>query len=181
MEKKVCIFCGARRGNDPTLIEEVKRLSQQLAANNIALVYGGGAVGLMGVAADAALAAGGEVIGVIPGFLDKKEILHPGISETIRVDDLFQRKAKMIEASDAFITLPGGMGTFDELLEVLTWKQLGQLDKPIALFNYENYFASLHNTLSSAATAGFYDMSYLDEVIIEEDAVTLVSRLLAEI
>ena len=181
MINKVCIFCGARRGNDPLLVDQVTRLAQQLAAKKIDLVYGGGAVGLMGVAADAALAAGGKVIGIIPGFLDKKEVLHPDITETIRVADLFQRKAKMIEVSDAFITLPGGMGTFDELLEILTWRQLGQLDKPVALFNYQKYFAPLYQMLTNAANAGFYDMSYLQNIILEESIDGLLTRLLPEV
>ena len=181
MTKKVCLFCGARRGNDPVLIEQTAQFAEHLVANDVTLVYGGGAVGLMGVAADSALAAGGRVIGVIPNFLDKKEILHPHISETYRVADLFQRKAKMIEISDAFITLPGGMGTFDELLEIMTWRQLGQIDKPLGVFNYADYFTPFFKLLSQAETSGFYDTANLQSIIVGDDFRELTSRLLAEI
>ena len=179
MSGSVCIFCGARRGNDPELVKQVQQLARDLATRNINLVYGGGAVGLMGVAADAALEAGGTVIGVIPEFLDKHEIVHPHITQTLRVNDLFERKTKMIELSDAFITLPGGMGTFDELLEVLTWQQLGQLDKPLGLFNYEAYFEPFIKLLGNAESAGFYDMDYFQHVVVSDKVSELMNRLLA--
>lgn len=181
MSAAVCIFCGARRGNDPVLVEQVQQLARDLAKQGITLVYGGGAVGLMGVAADAALAAGGKVVGVIPGFLDKREIVHPDLTQTIRVNNLFDRKTKMIELSDAFITLPGGMGTFDELLEVLTWQQLGQLDKPIGLFNYQGYFEPFIQMLTKAESAGFYDMDYFQQVVINDQVSELNKHILARI
>ena len=181
MSTAVCIFCGARRGNDPVLVQQVQQLARDLAQQGITLVYGGGAVGLMGVAADAALAAGGKVVGVIPGFLDKREIVHPDLTQTIRVNNLFERKTKMIELSDAFITLPGGMGTFDELLEVLTWQQLGQLDKPIGLFNYQDYFEPFIQMLTKAESAGFYDMDYFQQVVVNDQVSELSKYILARI
>ncbi|MGR8947789.1 MAG: LOG family protein [Gammaproteobacteria bacterium] len=181
MPKRICIFCGARSGNDTELVSQVRQLAGTFVANEFTLVYGGGAVGLMGVAADAVLAAGGEVIGVIPGFLAKQEILHPKLSETVLVSDLFERKAKMIALSDAFVCLPGGMGTYDELLEVLTWRQLNQTTKPIAMFNYNGYFEPLFEMLRKAAAAEFYDMKYLDDVIVSTTIGDMNSKLLSAI
>ncbi len=179
--KHLCVFCGARQGNDPELLEPIKKFATSLVANNIGLVYGGGAVGLMGITADAVLDAGGEVVGIIPSFLASQEILHPKISETIIVSDLFERKAQMIARSDGFVCLPGGMGTYDELLEILTWRQLHQTVKPVAIYNYRDYFAPLLDMLSKAADAGFYDMANLDEVIISEDIDMINAKILGAI
>ena len=174
---ELCVFCGARNGHDPKLIASVDQFGQKMVTNDIGLVYGGGSTGLMGTIADSVIRAGGRVTGIIPDFLAYDEVLHQSLDKTIIVSDLFERKTRMIEVSDAFVALPGGMGTFDELLEVFTWQQLNQLHKPIAIFNYEHYFDPLLSLLEHAATAGFYDMAYLDDVIISSDAVELISQL----
>ena len=174
---QLCVFCGARLGNDSDVIAAVENFGRQMAERDIGLVYGGGAAGLMGVIADAVLSAGGRVTGIIPGFLAKDEILHRRISETILVADLFERKSKMMTMSDGFVALPGGMGTFDELLEVFTWRQLNQITKPTAVFNYNDYFDPMFELLRHAATAGFYDLAYLDYVIVSADPSYLLDSL----
>ncbi len=174
----LCVFCGARHGNDPDVISAVSDFGRQMVASNIGLVYGGGSTGLMGVIADSVLKAGGRVTGIIPDFLAHEEVLHQSIDKTMIVADLFERKTKMIQRSDAFVALPGGMGTFDELLEVFTWRQLNQLRIPIGIFNYQQYFDPLIALLTHAETAGFYDMAYLDEVIITSEPAELIAQLL---
>lgn len=175
----ICVFCGAHEGTDQQIILQTRRLGEELANREIGLVYGGGGVGLMGIVADAAIAAGGEVTGIIPEFLAHEEVLHQGLSKTILVGDLFERKAKMILHSDAFITLPGGMGTLDELLEILTWRQLHQINKPIGILNINDYFDPLLIMLEHAANLGFYDLSYLAEVIVEHDVDVLLDNLIS--
>ena len=177
-DKRICVFCGASPGTDPELFETIGQFARAIVARRIGLVYGGGAVGLMGVTADAVLAAGGEVTGIIPDFLAKHEILHPNITETIVVSDLFERKAKMITLSDGFVCFPGGMGTYDELLEILTWRQLHQTDKPVAIYNHRGYFDPLLDMLSKAESAGFYDLSNLNEVIISEKIEMINSKII---
>lgn len=157
MKAYLGVFCGARAGHDPQHTILARAVGTQLAAAGWGLVYGGGKVGLMGAVADAALAAGAEVIGVIPEFLYRREILHTGLTRCHAVNTLLERKALMLELSTAFLSLPGGLGTFDELLEVMAWRQLGQLDKPIAVLDYAGYFAPFLGMLDAAITAGFLD------------------------
>jgi uncharacterized protein (TIGR00730 family) len=135
-----------------------------IASAGWGLVYGGGRVGLMGLVADAAIAAGGEVIGVIPGFLNRREILHPGLTQCHAVESLLERKALMIELSTAFLALPGGLGTFDELLEVMAWRQLGQLDKAIGVLDAGGYFKPFLSMLTSAIEGGFLEQEELDRL-----------------
>ena len=129
--RSICVFCGARPGHDPAHAAAAVTLGRTLAEQGIRLVYGGGAVGLMGIVADAALAAGGEVIGIIPQSLEHSEIGHSGLTRLEVVDGMHARKARMAELSDAFIALPGGLGTLEELFEVWTWGQLGYHQKPL--------------------------------------------------
>ncbi len=129
----VAVFCGSRVGRLPPFRANATALGHGLAEAGLRLVYGGGRVGLMGALADAALAAGGEVIGVIPEFLTRLEVAHDGVSELIVTDSMHDRKRRMFEMADAFVTLPGGLGTLDETMEILTWRQLGLHDKPILL------------------------------------------------
>ena len=136
-----------------------------IASAGWGLVYGGGRVGLMGLVADAALAAGGEVIGVIPGFLHRREIVHSELTECHAVESLLERKALMLDLSTAFLALPGGLGTFDELLEVMAWRQLGQLDKTIALLDAGGYFAPFMSMLNGAIEAGFLDQGESDRLV----------------
>lgn len=177
---ELCVFCGARLGIDTSVVSAVENFGHEMAQRDVGLVYGGGAAGLMGVIADAVLSAGGRVTGIIPDFLAKDEILHGSITETIIVADLFERKSKMMTMSDAFVALPGGMGTFDELLEVFTWRQLNRMSKPTAVFNHNEYFEPMFELLRHAATAGFYDLAYLDDIIISADPNQLLDSLSAK-
>ncbi|MCP8465235.1 TIGR00730 family Rossman fold protein [Pseudomonas sp. ZM23] len=141
--RSICVFCGASPGASPIYQETAEALGRHLAERGIRLVYGGGAVGLMGMVADAALAAGGEVIGIIPQSLKEAEIGHKGLTRLEVVDGMHARKARMAELSDAFIALPGGLGTLEELFEVWTWGQLGYHGKPLGLLEVNGFFDPL--------------------------------------
>lgn len=141
--KAVCVFCGSSHGSHPGHQEAAREFGAMLAHERLTLVYGGGHVGLMGVIADATLAVGGRVVGVIPQFMMEKELAHPRLTELIVVDSMHTRKAVMAERSDAFVALPGGFGTGDELFEILTWRQLHLHAKPIAVLNSAGYFDAL--------------------------------------
>ena len=141
--KTLCVYCGSNAGSNPSYAELARALGARLAADNIALVYGGGNVGLMGLAADAALAAGGEVIGVIPEQLVTWEVAHKGLTRLEVVANMHERKMRMFDLSDAFVALPGGFGTLDEMFEMLTWRQLGIGDKPCAFLDVDDFYAPL--------------------------------------
>jgi len=141
--RRICVFCGSRDGRTPSWRNAATELGTAIAASGIELVYGGGGRGMMGAVADAALAAQGRVIGVIPRDLFQREFLHDGLAELHAVDDMLERKALMAKLSDGFISLPGGIGTMDELFEMWTWTQLGIHDKPSVLLNVEGYYDSL--------------------------------------
>ena len=141
--RSVCVYCGSNTGSRPVYAERAAALGTGLAQQGLALVYGGGNVGLMGIAADAALAAGGEVIGVIPEQLVGWEVAHRGLSKLEIVANMHERKARMFDLSDAFVALPGGFGTMDEMFEMLTWRQLGIGDKPCAFLDVEGFYAPL--------------------------------------
>ena len=158
--KSICVFCGSRSGGNPLYAAAAREVGAYLAHNNIQLVYGGGDVGLMGMLADSALEAGGEVSGVITRSLLEKEVGHQGLSELHIVETMHERKAKMVDLSDAFIALPGGFGTFDELFEVLTWRQLGIHDKPIGILNVEGYFDSLLNFVDYMVAENFLHQAH---------------------
>jgi uncharacterized protein (TIGR00730 family) len=140
MPKSVCVFCGSQYGADPVHRRVAMQLGETLGTAGIAVIYGGGHVGLMGAVADSAMAAGGEVIGLIPTRLLEREVGHRAITELITTPDMFERKRQMIDRADAFVILPGGLGTLDELLEVVTLRQLGYHDKPIILVNLGGYW-----------------------------------------
>lgn len=140
--RSICVFCGASRGTNPVYEQAAQYLGRTLAANGIRLVYGGGAVGLMGVVADATMAAGGEVIGIIPQSLKDAEVGHTGLSRLEVVDGMHARKARMAELADAFIALPGGLGTLEELFEVWTWGQLGYHPKPLGLLDVNHFYTA---------------------------------------
>lgn len=166
---RICVFCGSSAGDRPEFSAAARRLGATLAGRDLGLVYGGASVGLMGVLADAALAAGGEVIGVIPAALVSKEIAHSGLSELVVVDSMHQRKARMAELADGFIALPGGMGTMEETFEVLTWAQLGIHQKPCALLNAAGYFSPLLSFLDSAVQRGFLRRQHRDMLLVSSD------------
>jgi uncharacterized protein (TIGR00730 family) len=175
--RRICVFCGASSGRSPAYAGAARELGSELAARGIALVYGGGRVGLMGAVADAALARGGEVVGVIPQELVDRELAHGGLSELHVVASLHERKALMAELSDAFVALPGGFGTLDELLEQLTWSQLGLHDKPIGLYDVEEYWRPLVALARHATDEGFVREADLAAIAIGTDAVGLLDRL----
>jgi len=153
--RSICVFCGANRGANPRYAAAAAVTGERLASLGIQLVYGGSRGGLMGSLADAALAAGGRVVGVIPRGLVDRELAHPDLSELLIVDTLHERKAKMAELADAFIALPGGLGTLEELAEVLSWAQLDLHTKPIGLLDVGDYFAALEAFLDHAVAEGF--------------------------
>ncbi|PYN98692.1 MAG: TIGR00730 family Rossman fold protein [Candidatus Rokuibacteriota bacterium] len=153
--KRVCVFAGSSVGGRPAYAEAAQRLAEALVGRGLGIVYGGGSVGLMGVLADAALAAGGEVIGVIPGPLASRELAHAGLTRMHVVPSMHERKALMASLVDGFIALPGGLGTFEETLEILTWSHLGIHRKPIGVLNVEGYFDGLRRFLDHAVAEGF--------------------------
>lgn len=172
--KRICVFCGSSSGNLPDFSERTRALGETLVLRGYGLVYGGASVGLMGVLADAVLARGGEVIGIIPGALADKEIAHSGLSELVVVDSMHERKGKMVELSDGFIALPGGMGTLEEMFEVLTWAQLGIHRKPCGLLDVRGYFFPLLNFLDEAVIRGFLRPHHRDMVLVSGDADELL-------
>ncbi|WP_454256167.1 LOG family protein [Pseudomonas sp. Marseille-Q8238] len=177
--KSVCVFCGASTGLNPVYREAAEALGRALATRGLTLVYGGGAVGLMGVVADAALAAGGEVIGIIPQSLQHAEIGHPGLSRLEVVDGMHARKARMAELADAFIALPGGLGTLEELFEVWTWGQLGYHSKPLGLFDANGFYQQLSGFLDHLVGEGFVRSHHRGMLQRSESAEALLDLLAA--
>lgn len=173
------MYCGAAVGLSPAYRRGAEVLGTELANQGIELVYGGGNVGLMGVVANAVLAGGGHVIGVIPQDLMNKELGHTGIQDLRVVDTMHQRKAMMSELSDAFITMPGGFGTLEELFEMITWLKLGVHSKPCALYNVDSYFNSLIEFLNHVSKEGFLTVEDKALLIVEDKPVTLIERLRA--
>lgn len=178
---KLCVFCGSKKGNDPRWAEAAARLGTELARRGVGLVYGGGGTGMMGVLADAVLAAKGEVIGVIPARLVVAEVAHGGLERLEIVQTMHERKARMEELSDAFMALPGGYGTLDELFEILTWAQLGLHQKPIGLCNVAGYFDPLVRWIEKAQADGFLHARHRALLKIEDDPLRLLDRLAAAI
>ncbi|MBS1097300.1 TIGR00730 family Rossman fold protein [Gluconobacter sphaericus] len=175
--RSCAVFCGSRFGNSPVYAEGAKEIGTALARHGITLVYGGGHVGLMGAVADAALQAGGKVIGVIPEFLHAREVMHKGVTQLEVTPDMHTRKARMFELSDAYIIIPGGLGTFDELMEIMTWKQLGLHQEPIYIVNIGGWATSLVNTLNDAVDQGFADPSARKLFTVVEDVPALMQHL----
>lgn len=172
---KIAIYCGSAEGSSPDYVNSVKALGEYLAQQGVDVVYGGGNVGLMGIIANAALQAGGKVVGVIPTHLASKEIAHTGLTELHLVANMHERKAKMSELADAFVALPGGVGTLEEMFEVWTWGQLGLHDKPCAFYNIKGFYDPLFTMLESMQRAGFVKQSYIDMVIKVSTPEALVS------
>ncbi len=155
--RSVVVFCGSRVGHDPAWRGAAEALGRGLASSGIRLIYGGGRVGLMGAVADGALAAGGSVTGIIPDFLRMREVAHPGVTDLLVTDTMHRRKALMFEHADAFVTLPGGLGTLDETIEIITWRQLGLHDRPLLIANINGWATDLLALLNSFVTDGFTD------------------------
>lgn len=153
--KALAVFCGSRVGTDPAHGAAAEKLGRLMVERRIRLIFGGGSVGLMGVLADAVLAAGGEAVGVIPDFLLRYEVAHRNLTELTVVDGMHARKRRMFDLADGFIVLPGGLGTLDEMIEIVTWKQLGLHTKPIVVVDVAGYWASFKMLLESVVTGGF--------------------------
>lgn len=178
---RLCVFCGSRHGRNERYREVAAELGRDLAERKIGVVYGGGDVGLMGTLADAALAAGGEVLGVIPRMLVEKEVAHQGITELHVVETMLERKERLAELSDAFLALPGGLGTMDELFEVLTWAQLEVHDKPSGLLNLDGYYDDLVRLLDRFLEQDFVTRKGRELLAIERELPALLKRLLPQV
>ncbi len=177
--ERICVFCGSSTGTNPAYAEAAADLGRLLAGRGLALVYGGGRVGLMGVLADAALAAGGRVTGVIPEALAAKELAHGGLTDLVVVRSMHERKACMSELSDAFIALPGGIGTLEEWFEVWTWSQLGFQSKPCGMLNVAGYYDSLLSFLDHMTEERFLSLPHRSMAVVDERADRLLDRLAA--
>jgi len=171
---RICVYCGSSPGNLPSYQNAAIDVGTLLAREGIELVYGGGDVGLMGIVADSVLDAGGDVTGVMPRHLVESEIAHNGLTTLEVVEDMHERKMKMAELSDAFITLPGGAGTLEEIMEQWTWAQLGIHTKPCAFYNVDGYYDSLRDMIDKIVESGFMKASYADMLIYRTDAVAIL-------
>jgi uncharacterized protein (TIGR00730 family) len=173
----ICVFCGSATGKDPVYAEAARELGKLFAKYSHTLVYGGGNIGLMGILADSVLQSKGEVIGVIPDFLLQREVGHRGISQLEVVESMHMRKKRMADLSQAFIAMPGGWGTLDELAEILTWRQLGLISQPIGLLNISNFFDPLLTQMRSMVDKGFLKEDNLNLLYVEISAEKLLYRL----
>jgi uncharacterized protein (TIGR00730 family) len=177
--QRICVFCGSALGANAAYRQSAASLGAELASRGLGLVFGGGKVGLMGVVADATLAGGGHAIGVIPSFLSSREIAHDGLPDLRVVGSMHERKALMANLSDAFVVLPGGMGTLDEMCEILTWAQLGLHQKPVGLLNTNGYFDEFVAFLDRAVAEGFVRAEHRRLLVVETDPVELLIQLTA--
>ena len=175
--RSLCVYCGSKLGNDPEYAAAAVDLGRQMAEGGVRLVYGGGSVGLMGVLADSVLANGGEVLGVIPKGLFTTEIGHQGLTELVEVGSMHERKARMALESDAFLALPGGLGTLEELAEIATWAQLGIHAKPVGILDVKGYWASLLSFLDGAVEAGFVKPEHRKILVYIGDVGDVLSTL----
>ena len=173
----LCVYCGARDGANPAHLEGARRLGQAIGERGFRLVYGGGHTGLMGAVADATMAAGGQVLGIIPRRLVARELGHPGIQELRVVDTMHDRKLQMAEAADAFVALPGGLGTLEELFEVMTWRQLGYHARPIGLLDTAGFYAPLQALLAHTRAEGFVEAAHLARLRMDSDPRALLRTL----
>lgn len=173
----VCVFCGSSVGNDEVFAAAAKELGRLLAVNDCTLVYGGGKVGLMGVVADEVLRNSGKVVGVIPHFLYQREVGHDGLTQLELVESMHERKKRMADLADAFIAMPGGWGTLDELAEILTWRQLGLVKSPVGMLNTALFFNPLIEQLQQMTAKGFVSEANSKTLIVSEEPGELLTRL----
>jgi uncharacterized protein (TIGR00730 family) len=176
--KSISVFCGSSNGFDERFRIQATLLGQTLAKRNIRLIYGGANVGLMGAVADGALQAGGEVIGVLPKFLQEKEIAHKNLTELILVESMHERKSIMNKLCDGVIALPGGFGTLEEFFEMLTWGQLGLHSKPIAILNIDGFYEGLETLINTMTDKGFLKQQNKDMLLISDDVEVLLDLML---
>ncbi len=174
---RICVFCGSNPGVASIYVDAARKLGRILAKRKIGLVYGGASVGIMGELADAVLEEGGEVIGVIPSMMVEKEVAHGGLTDLRIVASMHERKALMAKLSDGFIALPGGLGTLEELFEVITWRMLGMHGKPCGLLNIGNYYDKLIGFLNFAVTEKFIMPQYRAMIQVDEDPEALLDRI----
>jgi uncharacterized protein (TIGR00730 family) len=175
--RRICVFCGASPGARPEYAQATTELARLLVADGIGVVYGGGGVGLMGALADAVLAEGGEITGVIPRALVDREIAHPEVTDMRVVGSMHERKALMAELADAFVALPGGLGTLEELFEVYTWAQLGLHRKPCALLNVQGYYDGIAGFLADAVEERFLRQEHREMLLVEREPQAVIERL----
>jgi hypothetical protein len=175
--RSLCVYCGARTGTDPAHAAAARELGRLIGERGWRLVYGGGNVGLMGEVADAALAAGAAVLGIIPDSLMRREVGHPGLTELQVVATMHERKQRMAEQADAFVALPGGIGTLEELFEVWTWRHLGYHDKPVALLDVGGFWQPLRAFMQSTQVAGFVDAGQMAMLQTHEEPAALMTAL----
>jgi uncharacterized protein (TIGR00730 family) len=174
--RSVCVFCGSNTGARTAYAEAAQAVGRAIATRGLDLVYGGAGLGLMGALADAALAAGGRVVGIIPGALVEREIAHPGLSELHQVNSMHERKAMMADRADAFLALPGGAGTMEEVFEVWTWAQLGHHRKPVGFLNVEGFFNALLAFLDHQVAERFIRSEHREMLIVDREPESLLRR-----
>lgn len=174
---KICVFCGSSRGIKDIYAIKAEKLAEALVKNNMELVYGGANIGLMKSIADRVLSLDGKVTGVMPGNLAQREILHESMTETILVDDMQERKKVMEELSDGFITMPGGLGSMDELFEVLCWNQLGLIHKPVGIYNIDHYYDPLIEWLDHATEMKFVRYEHRANILVDSDPFVLIDKM----
>lgn len=174
---KICVFCGSSEGNDTAILNAAKQLGETFATNEITLVYGAAKIGIMGVLAKAVLDHHGEVIGIIPEFLKKKEVVHLGLTQLITTQNMHERKLRMQQESDGFIALPGGMGTLEELFEILTWLQLGLHNKPIGLLNVNHFYDDLLQLLENMVRKGFLSIENYELLLVSDSIENLLQKM----
>ncbi len=174
---KICVFCGSSDGNDLAITDTAERLGEIFAERNITLVYGAAKIGVMGTIAKSVLDNSGKVIGIIPNFLKKKEVVHLGLTELITTQNMHERKLKMQEESDGFIALPGGMGTLEELFEIITWLQLGLHQKPIGLLNINGFYNDLIKMLETMVRKGFLSMENYNLLLVDSNPNQLLKKM----
>ena len=177
MLNTVCVFCAANEGSHPVYVERAAAMGRHLAQSKRRLVYGGGCTGLMGALADAALDAGGEVVGIMPRHLVDREVAHTGLTELRVVASMHERKSLLAELADGFLAMPGGLGTLEELFEIWTWGQLGLHSKPYGLLQVEGFFAPLLDFLDQAVTAGFIRAANREMLVVDDDPAALIARM----
>lgn len=175
--EKICVFCGSSEGNDLAITDAAKKLGKIFAERNITLVYGAAKIGVMGNIAKSVLNNKGKVVGIIPNFLKKKEVVHLGLTQLITTENMHERKLRMHEESDGFIALPGGMGTLEELFEIITWLQLGLHQKPIGLLNVNGFYNDLIKMLETMVRKGFLSMDNYNLLLVDSDPRLLIKKM----
>ena len=177
--KSICVFCGSSSGSDMKILEQAELLGKRLAEEGISLIYGGSKLGIMGKVAAGAIHAGGKTVGIIPQFLKLKEVVHTGLDELVTTENMHQRKMIMQERSEAFITLPGGFGTLEELFEIITWAQLGLHQKPIGLLNINGFYDDLIALLKNMVNKGFLQQDNFELLLVDDNLDLLLEKMKA--